>query len=266
MGSGLILLVIVAAWLAVLVPMALRSHDSASSLSSVDRFNDAMRVLSRRDQTRRASARSFVLPARPPEPAVVRAGVPVAVRRRRVLLTLSGLSGISLVAGVLGSTFALTAFVVFAALTSAYVVHLRRQALRKQERAFRASMRRDVAPAGQRAGRARTPAGRLAGVPDRMPARPAPLTAPLPAAAVRYEDPQPVAVGAGGSTWDAAPFPIPTYVNAPVAPPRPPRVVDLTRPGAWSAAMEADDVGLSILDENDELDDILDGRRASGDW
>jgi hypothetical protein len=48
-GSGLILLVIVAAWLAVLVPMALRSHDSSTSSSSVDRFSDAMRVLSRRD-------------------------------------------------------------------------------------------------------------------------------------------------------------------------------------------------------------------------
>ena len=30
--------------------------------------------------------------------------------------------------------------------------------------------------------------------------------------------------------------------------------------------MESEDVGLSILDEGDELDDILDGRRASGDW
>jgi hypothetical protein len=63
-GSGLILLVIVAAWLAVLVPMALRSHDSADSLSSVDRFSDAMRVLSRRDATARARARSVAGRAR----------------------------------------------------------------------------------------------------------------------------------------------------------------------------------------------------------
>jgi hypothetical protein len=53
-GSGLILLVIVAAWLAVLVPMALRSSETADSVSSVDRFNDAMRVLSRRDAAARA--------------------------------------------------------------------------------------------------------------------------------------------------------------------------------------------------------------------
>ena len=94
-----------------------------------------------------------------------------------------------------------------------------------------------------------------------MPARPAPLSRTAAGAAARYEDPQPVA-----GTWDAPAFPVPTYVNAPVAPPRPPRVLDLTRPGEWSAAMEADDVGLSILDEDDELDDILEGRRASGDW
>ncbi|TAL12898.1 MAG: hypothetical protein EPN99_16430, partial [Frankiales bacterium] len=47
MGSGLILLAIVGAWLAVLVPMALRRYD-ASNLGTVDRFHDAMRVLSRR--------------------------------------------------------------------------------------------------------------------------------------------------------------------------------------------------------------------------
>jgi hypothetical protein len=258
-GSGLILLVIVGAWLAVLVPMALRSHDSASSLSSVDRFNDAMRVLSRREQSSRAAARSFVLPARP-ETEPVRPAVPVAVRRRRVLLTLVALTAMALVVGILASGWLLMLAFVFAALTTAYVVHLRRQALRKQERAYREQMRHY---ASTRSADARPAAGRrVAGVPERMPARPAPLSAPLPAAAVRYEDPQPVASG----TWDAVEFPVPTYVNAPVAPPRPPRVLDLTRPGEWSAAMESDDVGLSILDEGDELDDILDGRRASGDW
>ena len=256
MGSGLILLVIVGAWLAVLVPMALRSHDSASSLSSVDRFNDAMRVLSRREQTGRAGARSLVLPARPVDPEPVRPVVPVAVRRRRVLVTLAGLSVLSLLVGLLASAVALGLFVLFAALTAAYVVHLRRLALRKLERAYREEMR-------EHGTSRREPA--VAGVPVRMPARPAPLGAPLPAAAVRYEDPQPVAATAS-STWDAVEFPVPTYVNKPVAPPRPPRVLDLTRPGEWSAAMEADDVGLSILDEDDELDDILDGRRASGDW
>jgi hypothetical protein len=47
-GSGLILLLIVGAWLAVLVPVALRSHEASSALATVDKFSDAMRVLSRR--------------------------------------------------------------------------------------------------------------------------------------------------------------------------------------------------------------------------
>ncbi|MBK5306045.1 MAG: hypothetical protein JJD92_05090 [Frankiaceae bacterium] len=259
MGSGLFLLLIVGAWLAVLVPMALRSHDASSSLSSVDRFNEAMRVLSRREQTGRGSPRSFVLPAPPVEPTP---GVPVAVRRRRVLLTLAGLSAVNMFFGLLGSAWGYPLFVVFASLTAVFVVHLRRLALRKQERVYRDAMRHD----GSVWLEADQSSHRVPGVPQRMPSRPAPLTASLPGPAARYEDPQPVAVTAEAGTWDPVAFPVPTYVNAPVAPPRATRVVDLTRPGEWSAAAEADDVGLGILDEDDELDDILDGRRASGDW
>jgi hypothetical protein len=264
-GSGLILLVIVGAWLAVLVPMALKSHDSASSLSSVDRFSDAMRVLSRREQTGRAGARSVVVPTAPAERAEWSPAVPVAVRRRRVLLTLVGLSVVTLFVGFLGSAWGYLLFVVFAALASAYVAHLRRLAIRKQERVRQDWFFDEGSAWAQQKGSTWAElvggAQRVAGIPEAMPARPAPLTAPLPAPAARYEDPQPVA-----ATWDAVEFPVPTYVNAPVAPPRPPRVLDLTRPGEWSAAMDADDVGLSILDEDDELDDILDSRRASGDW
>jgi hypothetical protein len=249
-GSGLILLVIVGAWLAVLVPMALRSHDSSTSLSSVDRFNDAMRVLSRREQTGRGSARTFVLPAAPAEPHV---GIPLAVRRRRVLLTLCGLTLVSLLGGVIGVPLGYAGATVFGLLAVCFVVHLRRQAIRKADE--RALARRTA-----RVRRPLTPQ-RVAGVPDRMPARPAALTGALPAPAARYEDPAPAP-----ATWDAPEFPVPTYVNAAVAPPRPPRVLDLTRPGEWTAGVDGEDVGLSILDEDDELDDILEGRRASGDW
>ena len=260
MGSGLILLFVVGAWLAVLVPMALRSHDASTSLSSVDRFNDAMRVLSRREQTGRGSVRAFVQPVAPAEP---KPGVPLAVRRRRVLLILVGLSAVGLVVGLLGSDWGYGLFVVLAGLAAAYVVHLRKAAVRRQEQA-RAARRRDGSAWGAAVyGSAWAEAPpRVAGIPDRMPSRPLPLTAALPAPAARYEDPHPVA-----ATWDAPEFPVPTYVNAPLAPPRPPRVLDLTRPGEWSSALEAEDVGLVILTEDDdELDDILERRRASGDW
>ena len=66
MGSGLILLVIVGAWLAVLVPMGLRSSDGSPSQRSLDlqrsadRLGDAVRVLARRrpngERTAHASA------------------------------------------------------------------------------------------------------------------------------------------------------------------------------------------------------------------
>ena len=262
MGSGLILLVIVGAWLAVLVPMALRSHDSSTSLSSVDRFSDAMRVLSRREQAGRGSVRSFVLPARPVAP---RPGVPLAVRRRRVLLTLVGFAAGSLLVALLGSAWGFALFVVTAGLAVAYVVHLRRQAVLRQQRA----RRRDGSAWGQatRDGSAwgRATRTEVAGIPDRMPGRPQPLTAPLPAPAARYDEPHPVAPAAAG-TWDSPAFPVPTYVTAPVAPPRPPRVLDLTRPGEWSAGLGLDETDLPIVDDGDELEEILERRRASGDW
>ncbi|MCU1673841.1 MAG: hypothetical protein JWN77_1954 [Frankiales bacterium] len=248
MYSGLLLLVIVGVWLAVLVPMALRSHDSSTALSSVDRFSDAMRVLARREQQGRAGARTFVLP---PKPADSKPPVPLAVRRRRVLIGLTGTALVLLVLAVLGSMWALAGHLLADVLAATYVGHLRRQAIRKAERQVRA--------AGRAPARVRPRQVRIAGVPDRMPARPSPLAAPLPVPAARYEDPQP-------GTWEAPEFPVPTYVTAPVAPPRPTRVVDLTRPGRWSESLELDDAGLAILDEPDELDDILDGRRASGDW
>ena len=250
MGSGLILLVIVGAWLAVLVPMALRSHDSSTSLSSVDRFSDAMRVLSRREQQGRGAMRSFVMPARPgPTPQAV----PLAVRRRRVLLALVGGALLSLLLGLVGPRGFLALFMLLGILAVAFVVHLRRQALLRVERQYReAAQTREAEPS------------RVAGIPDRMPARPLPLRAPLPVPAARYEDPQPA------GTWAPVAFPVPTYVTAPAAPPRPVRVLDLTRPGhwsgQWSAALDGPDAGLSILDEDAELDDILEGRRASGDW
>ena len=263
MGSGLILLVIVGAWLAVLVPMALKSHDSSTSLSSVDRFSDAMRVLSRREQQGRGGARTFVLPPMPKR-SPERAPVPIAVRRRRVLLSIVGLALVLLVVAVLGSLWALAGHLLLDVLAVAYVVHLRKQAILKMERSVRAA---GAAPRRQARPRSRQPM-RIAGIPDRMPPRPVPLSTPLPAPAARYEDPQPLAPT---GTWNAPSFPVPTYVTAPVAPPRPTRVVDLTQPGKWSDAVEAaDDAGLSILDEHDELDDILDRqsppRRASGDW
>ena len=274
MGSGLILLVIVGAWLAVLVPMALRSHDSATALRSTDRFSEAMRTLSgkgardvlvpRRRQTLVVSEtrssrppRVVPVPDRDEAPPVARATA--GQRRGRVLTVLVGLAALTLPGYLLGPSWLLGPLVVDVTLV-AFVVHLRRQAVRRRQ-----TIRRGARSGGPR----RAPRTvRIPGVPDRMPVRPAPLATPLPAPAARYEDPLP-ATGTGGS-WSPVPVPPPVYAGAAVAPPRAPRVLDLTRPGRWSDdALQAGSEELTeLLDEADgsELDDILDRRRVPGGW
>lgn len=272
--AGLLLLVIVGAWLAVLVPMALRSHDSATSLRSADRFGDAMRVLSRR------GARDVLVPRRSSSTLVVsetKSSRPVATdtapdteaaprtaaeRRLRTLQLLVGVDLLSLGLGLYGLRLLLALHVVCDLLLVAFVVHLRRQAvLRAQRRRVQARRRAATVPAAVR----RAP--RIAGIPDRMPARPAPLSQPLPAPAARYEDrPVPAAATGTDGSWSPVPVPPPTYVGKAMAPKPKPRVLDLTKPGAWTSALEGEDAGLGILDDGPELEEILDRRRAVNGW
>ena len=200
MGSGLILLLIVGAWLAVLVPMALRSSEAASVHSTVDRFHDAMRVLSRRDSTSRAPASpgggtaddARVLPPVPssvasPEPARPerpvapsarrRTGLTPAARRRGAVGLLALLAVGSLVGGLLGPVWLLGVHAVADVLLLAVFLWLRHQAVLREERQWRTAMgdRRSSADA-----QPWSPLQELApepvpvavyGFPDRMPAR-----------------------------------------------------------------------------------------------
>ena len=251
MGNGLILMVFVGVWLAVLVPMALRSHDHTASLRSADRFGDAMKVLSRK-----AGGRDVLVPQRTSEPVlsatrtprpVAPAAAPVvrtpAQRRARLLVGLLAASFTTLVGGLLVPVL-LAVHLTVDLLLVAFVVHLRKQAVLRAAR-----QRRRPAPARPR----------VAGIPDQMPARPAPLRAPLPAPAARYED-RPVATG----TWDPVPVPLPSYVGKATAPAPARRVLDLTKPGRWSA--DTEDVGLELLDDGTDLEQILDRRQAVNGW
>ncbi|MGZ6793974.1 MAG: hypothetical protein ACXVFV_13560 [Mycobacteriales bacterium] len=270
--AGLLLLVIVGAWLAVLVPMALRSHDSATSLRSADRFGDAMRVLSRRGARdvlvpRRASSTLVVSETRSARPAVEAEPEPTAAprtaaeRRVRTLQLLVGVDLLSLGLGLYGLPLLLALHVVCDLLLVAFVVHLRRQAvLRAQRRRVQARRRAATVPPAVR----RAP--RIAGIPDRMPPRPAPLSQPLPAPAARYEDRPVPAAATGTDSWSPVPVPPPTYVGKAMAPKPAPRVLDLTKPGAWTSALEGEDAGLGILDDGPELEEILDRRRAVNGW
>ena len=278
MGSGLILFAIVIAWLIVLVPMALRSHDNSTYAKSADRFSNAMRVLSRR------SSRDVVVPRRPYSSLVVSetrserpARIPEeririaiaeaepltpAQRRARTLAVLAGLALVTLGLALAGLVVALVAHVVCDLLLVGFLVHCRRQAVLRAQRRTRTAVRA-AAPAPAPA---RVAVPRIAGIPDRMPQRPAPLTVPLPAPAARYEDTPSPAAATGTDSWDPVPVPPPTYVSKPAAPRREPRVLDLTKPGEWTAALEDEDVGLEIFDDGPELDEILERRRAAGDW
>ena len=287
MGSGLILFAIVIAWLIVLVPMALRSHDNSTYAKSADRFSHAMRVLSRR------SSRDVLVPRRPysslvvsetksdrparipeerevvaEEELVERLPLTPAQRRGRTLLVLVGLALVTLGLRLAGLRTALYAHVACDLLVVAFVVHCRRQAIARAQRARRTARQaaRHQARTGEAAAKAPVRVPRIAGIPDRMPARPAPLSQPLPAPAARYEDTPSAAAATGTDTWDPVPVPPPTYVSKPVAPRREPRVLDLTKPGEWTASLDGEDVGLSILDDDGELDEILERRRAAGDW
>lgn len=281
MGSGLILLAIVGAWLAVLVPMALRRYDT-SHIVTVDKFHDAMRVLSRRsgpDQdpdpgtpapspgrfrisTDAVRARAAARAERPPLSA--------AGRRRRVLATLVAVAIGTAVGAVLGPLWLLAPHLLVDLLVGAFLVHLRRTALARVGRELRTAMRTDpaarrpqaaarprpaarpsaAAPAQRCAPALRTPV-HVAGIPDRMPPRPAPVA--VPAEAV------PAARGAQGEAWSPVPVPTPTYLTAPEAPRR---VVQVNSgDGLPDAERE-----LGIVDEGPQLDEILERRRAVNDW
>ena len=298
--SGLILLVIVAAWLAVLVPMALRSHDAGSATRTVDKFHDAMRVLSRRGAAPQAVGSQTVGPAaqaaqKSPAPVGAKQAVSparaMAARRRRVLLMLVVAALMLLVGAALGPGWLSAPALALTVLVVAYVVQLRRQAALRAERDWRRALGDRVpapAPARRPArlapqvtsalaatpGSARvvrhpmryaTPA-HVVGIPNRMPARPVvdptwvAPVAPVPVAASASLAP---ARGAQGEPWQPVPVPKPTYLTAATAPRR---VLDLTRPGEWSDGVAAAERDLGIDDQGPDLDDILERRRAAGGW
>jgi hypothetical protein len=267
-SSGLIFAVIVGAWAAYLVPMWLRRQDELNEARPTERFSTALRLLTRgrrgapaeaddaedtdeapAQPNAEADVRAYAEPVtnvpKPPEPSNPRATAraKVLARRRRTTMVL-------FLAFTLGGIFALSSGPgllwlpgVPAVLLLAYVIHVRRQ----EHRRYAVELDRRRAEEAARRLRQRTQAS-AAARPDR-PAAPKPA-APKPErerparavveqtdhaewvdqqrrnAGTRPEEPD---------TWDPAPVPLPTYVNAPVAP-RTTRGVDLDAPDTWSAA------------------------------
>ena len=251
--SGATVLLLVALWALLLVPMLVRRHDQAAEVKSADRFTTAMRILSRRGS---AGAARYVVPP-PPR----RTDARLVRRRQRFVVGLVLTWVVTLAAAVTTAPafYALHALATVGLLLT--VVSLRRQAARARERrrAEQAALlaeRRRVEAARRRA------AARARRIP---PARIAAATAPRPA--VRHVDPAPAEelparpAAAAGAPWSPVPVPPPTYVMASGAP-RLPRVVDLTKPGAWAAQQDpARGGGASWLDPDADAED----RRAVND-
>lgn len=259
-SSGLIYAAIAIMWAAVLIPMWLRNHDSATENRSVERFGQAMRVL-RRDQPRPSADRDLpvretaraetarVEAPRPPRTAPAprrRAPQPsLAQRRARTLGVLALLTGLLVLTAAVTPVPWWAPLPVFALLV-AFVVHLRVQAR-------------------QRVQRHRVQRGRAARPLDESVTQPAPDAPQVAAsgfvpgpsravvvetkgsrstqsadAAATAESTAPATQDADDAEWRPNPLPLPTYVTAPKAV-RPIKVIDLTTPGAWSSGRLIED-------------------------
>jgi hypothetical protein len=254
-GSGIIYAGLIGLWAAYFIPRWLRRHDELSESRSVEKFDHAMRILSRREPT--PDKRYVVMPPRPePAPSSLptrgrTARVPAqrsapgrrprigaaAMRRRRILAALLLMT--VLAAGLAPLTpVPWWAPVVLLVVTVTDLVHLRVQVRRSREvtrtrRAVRRSVRSRIMRFDA--------LDRLMSVRRELAEERAAEEARWEAAeeALRIDreaEERRLAEEAAG--WSPVPVPLPTYVSKPMAPRRAP-AIDVTKPGAWSEAQLA---------------------------
>lgn len=248
-GSGIIYAVIIVMWAAYFIPRWLKRHEELSESRSVEKFDAAMRILSRKDPTpdrrqvvmpRRPEAPTRTLPARSPLPATprsagrVRRPLSPAVRRRRIL---AGLVLTTLVTTVLAPFTPLPWWVPTATLVLvvADLVHLRMQVRSHREvsRTREATRRRMSSRLVRFDALDRLMTVRRELAEERAAENARWAAAEAAEERLREEEEQRAAEEAG--RWEPVPVPLPTYVSKPPAPRRAPPI-DLTHPGAWSEA------------------------------
>lgn len=239
MGSGIIYAVIIAMWAAYFVPRWLKRHEELSESRSVEKFDHAMRILSRREPT--PDKRYVVMPPRPAPPHGRPGTLPAmskgsrtagtagparsrrvgaaAIRRRRILAALF-LS--TLVVALLTPLTPLPwwAPVVLLVVTVADLVHLRVQVRRSQEvDRSRKAVRRSV----------RSRLLRFDAV-DRLMAVRREMAEDRAAEEARWAEAEEAErleqeaevrrEAAAAAGWKPVPVPLPTYVSKPMAPRR----------------------------------------------
>ncbi len=207
--TGLIYIVIIALWAAVLIPMWLRRHDQISEVRSTARFENSMARLGSHDEMSirrggRDQMNSFSTMA------------PSAKRRAIVLASLAGMTAVTLLLALV-SVAPKWMPILFGLLTAAFMV----------ASAMTASARTQAAPARVR----RTS-------PTSRRERVAPAAAATADKVDDWENWN--AWDDDEEAWEAVPTTLPTYVTAPRAS-QVPRPIDKARPGEWtgSAMVEA---------------------------
>ncbi|HUV48428.1 MAG TPA: hypothetical protein VMX11_05570, partial [Actinomycetes bacterium] len=233
---------------------------------SAERFGQAMRVLSRKEQddaeeTFEKSAAPVGAAARPRRPQQrPRPQRTLAQRRARTLAVLGSALVVLTLAAVL-TPVPWWAPLPVAALVVAFVVHLRVQAIQHERR--RSGARRPARPGDAQTKTGRTEESRherAPGQPARVEQQSASSFVSGPSRAVVVETKGSSSVAdvtfdeGDEETWRPNPLPLPTYVTAPKAI-RPIKVIDLTTPGAWTSGR--------LLDDDFAAEDLLAAEVAS---
>lgn len=238
--TGLIYVVIIALWAAVLIPIWLRRHDQISEVRSTARFSSAMRSLGSQGQVQYATD-SYALESREVDMALTPMRTPDREARmtrtttqrpaegmdpdyERELLRQSAATRRAI---VLGSLTVILLFALLLAIASilpkwAPILAALPVVAFVLASSMTASARSDARPA-------RKPARRPTAAPAAQPSR-------AQAAAAADDDWETWnAWDDDEDSWDAVPTTLPTYVTAPRAS-EVPRGIDRSRPGEWTGS------------------------------
>jgi len=211
--TGLIYLVIIALWAAVLIPMWLRRHDQVSEVRSTTRFSTAMRSLGT------PSAEEDLAAQRATQTSRKAAAQASATQRRTIVLgSLSALLAVTLLMAI-GSMAPKWLPMIMAALVAGFIVATAMTA--SQRTAVKVTRSTHADPVRNRR-------------PQALPEAPAePVTAAVEDEWENWN------AWDDEDSWEALPSTLPTYVNSPRASVIP-RPIDRNRPNEWDGMAMVD--------------------------
>lgn len=199
--TGLIYIVIIALWAAVLIPMWLRRHDQVSEVRSTARFGSSMKALASNEKLHDERV------------DMTKRHIDASTRRAIVLASLAGLALLTLIMALAGAAPKFLP-ILFAVLTASFLVA---SAMTANARTSSANVRRPV--------------------PMRTAKQAAAANARTTARAKSKADEEFENWNAWDDEdgWEAVPSTLPTYVTAPRAT-AVPRPIDNARPGEWTGS------------------------------